>query len=73
MATSALKPCPNCGCDVTLVERGNLLVFLCPPESPCIGSGLGTYGMASKRESAIEAFNRRADQTPSEFERMCSK
>lgn len=54
-----LKPCPNCGCDVTLEDRGNLLVFLCPPHSSCIGSGLGTYAMASKRDTAIEQYNRR--------------
>lgn len=60
--SAELKPCPYCGCELTIEDRGeNLLVFLCPPHSSCIGSGLGTYAMASKRESAIEAFNSRTN------------
>ena len=78
-----LKPCPFCGGDVDLVERGNLLVFLCKPESHCIGSGLGTYGLADKRETAIETWNRRRGQNlgrpmweedpPSEYDRLCGR
>ena len=73
-----LKPCPFCGGDVSLVEKGNLLVFLCEPSSPCIGSGLGNYGMASKRETAIETWNTRrirwdcGEPEPTTFER-CMK
>lgn len=70
-----LADCPFCQGPVTLVEKGNLIVFLCEPSSPCVGSGLGNYGLASKRDSVIATWNRRhQDQSnQSEFERMLSK
>lgn len=77
-----LRPCPNCGMDVELVQKSDrLLAFVCPPESPCRGSGLFTCADADKRDSAVEAYNRRSDQlrrplweeTPSEYDRLCGK
>jgi hypothetical protein len=60
-ALDALLPCPFCGESVTLHEKDSgLLVFLCPDHSPCIGSGLGNFGLAGQRETAIAAWNTRA-------------
>jgi hypothetical protein len=60
-----LLPCPFCGSDPTLEERGDgdLFVVLCQPQSSCYGSGLATFGMRSKREEAIAAWNTRQPQT----------
>lgn len=55
-----LKPCPFCGEPVTLVEKDSgLLVFKCPDTSPCVGSGLGSFGRSEQRDTAIAAWNRR--------------
>lgn len=74
-----LKPCPNCGMDVEIIQKGDrLLAFVCPPDSPCRGSGLFTCADADKRDSAVEAYNRRVvrwdyNETPSEYDRLCGK
>lgn len=65
MSTIPLKPCPLCGGPVTLEERGERLVVIkCQEGSPCIGSGVGQYIDAEKRESAIRMWNTRAPRDP---------
>lgn len=76
-----LAPCPFCGGDVTIENRGDgdLFVILCEEGSPCIGSGFANFGMRSKKAQAIAAWNTRAGQqaqpTPDalreENERLC--
>jgi len=51
--------CPFCGEHVKIVERDKLFVFRCPDTSPCIGSGMATYGKLDQRETAIAAWNTR--------------
>lgn len=58
--TVAPLPCPFCGHEVTLVERESLFVFSCPDHSPCIGSGMATYGKIDQRTEAVTAWNTRA-------------
>jgi hypothetical protein len=56
-----LLPCPFCGMEVTL-ERGKddkITTFKCPPESHCVGSGLGTFALNTHVSAAIAAWNRR--------------
>lgn len=57
-----LKPCPFCGMEVELRDRAGdkLIVFACPDESPCHGSGLGIYALSESREAGVMAWNRRA-------------
>ena len=57
-----LRPCPFCGGDVTLVPRDKLHVFKCPDGSPCLGVGFATYAKSDQLESAIAAWNTRADE-----------
>ncbi|MBR4472490.1 MAG: Lar family restriction alleviation protein [Oscillospiraceae bacterium] len=56
---SALKPCPFCGRKAKLIKTGKSW-WTC-----CIGCGARTYGglypTDSAKESAIEAWNRRAE------------
>lgn len=61
--TPTLKPCPFCGSEVTIEDRGDgdLFVILCPEGSPCIGSGFANYGLRSKKAEAITAWNTRPD------------
>ena len=56
-----LLPCPFCGGEVTIEDRGDgdLFVILCPEGSPCTGSGLATFGMRSKKDETIAAWNTR--------------
>jgi hypothetical protein len=58
-----LAPCPHCGSEVDLVHSPNerIISFICPPESTCVGSGLGTFALAEKLNEAIEAWNRRVN------------
>jgi hypothetical protein len=59
--TETLAPCPHCGHEVELMGHGRVITFVCPPESSCIGSGLGVFAMTDKRKEAIEAWNRRVN------------
>lgn len=54
--------CPFCDMPVTIIASRStgLVVFSCPPESPCAGSGLGTYADLRKLDKAVETWNRRA-------------
>jgi hypothetical protein len=60
--TETVEPCPHCGHKVKLEEQGGLIAVICPEESFCIGSGLGTFFLTSKRKEALEAWNRRVTQ-----------
>lgn len=56
----SLLPCPFCGCEVTVTERGNgLFAFLCSPRSSCIGSWMATYGHGDHREAVFRQWNTR--------------
>lgn len=58
---SPIKPCPHCGYPVTeKTDEDGLTMLICPPDSTCRGSGLGTVFFTEKRTSAIQAWNRRA-------------
>lgn len=55
-----LEPCPFCGHDIHLDEKpSGMIVFNCPPESSCVGSGLYALTLDKTREEAIAAWNRR--------------
>lgn len=77
-----MKPCPFCG-------GGMPFIFgpTCTPDSKydradraypvvkCSGCNAEAHGdnWDKTGRSAIEAWNRRRDETPSEFERLCGK
>lgn len=52
--------CPFCGEHVTIKPGDKIFTFRCPDHSPCVGSGLGTFGQNDRQEDAIAAWNRRA-------------
>lgn len=61
-----LKSCPFCGGEAEKVDCSGGVAFItcmeCHAEGP-----LGQYGQA------LDRWNRRHDETPSEFERLCGK
>ena len=63
----APAPCPHCNGPVTMMLRGpddKLVVFLCEATSTCIGSGLGTYAMRAKIDTAAAQYAKRPAITP---------
>ena len=58
--TTELKPCPFCGCAVTISSGGSdLRWLLCSEGSACAGSGLHTVFKEADQAAAIAAWNRR--------------
>ena len=60
-----LQPCWHCGKDVhikDIIDEKGLLMheFVCATGSSCLGSGLFTAFFPEKKETAIDAWNRRA-------------
>ena len=58
---SELKPCPFCGSAVTLQEEQGVIGFQCMIGTGCAKSGLVTAFDARDKDTAIPAWNRRAD------------
>jgi Lar family restriction alleviation protein len=58
---SELKNCPFCGGEVKLQEDMEVCGFVCPKDSSCHKSGLVTAFNTSDKETAIAAWNRRAE------------
>lgn len=61
---AALLPCPLCGSSVHVKSTDGLSSILCESPSTCIGSGLGFMFIDEQRDTAIEAWNRRASTAP---------
>ncbi|MDW9528097.1 Lar family restriction alleviation protein [Sinorhizobium meliloti] len=63
-----LKGCPYCGSGATFTTTNEFeLYWVHCDECGAVGPGDTTH------EKAIAAWNRRHDETPSEFERLCGK
>jgi hypothetical protein len=57
-----LAPCPFCGMDVTISDSqlGRIVTFVCPDDSPCRGTGLGTVALVASLDKAVSRWNIRA-------------
>lgn len=64
----APAPCPHCGMKVIIKPSPDGILFVCPPDSPCRGSGLFNAALAGTENTAIAAWNRRANTVLSEQE-----
>lgn len=63
-----LKGCPYCGSGSAFATKNEFeLYWIHCDECGAVGPGDTTH------EKAIAAWNRRHDETPSEFERLCGK
>lgn len=57
-----LKPCLFCGHEIALSTRRKLVAFVCSgPDETCAGSGLMTCCTTEQLETAVAAWNRRAE------------
>ncbi|MFG0381059.1 DUF551 domain-containing protein [Pseudomonas sp. zbq_18] len=57
-----LLPCPFCGGSASIKNDGDLRFIVCGPGTECKGTGLTTFFVEEKSETAIAAWNRRTAQ-----------
>jgi len=60
MKDETILPCPFCGETPVLDQKVNLVIMLCPTNSPCRGSGLLCGFLNDNSKTAIAAWNSRA-------------